>query len=45
MQKEWKVARTVAHLWVNGNFSGLSFPLRYLTPEILKELNLPGLPK
>lgn len=45
MQKEWKVARTLAHLWLDGNYSGLSFPLKVLTPEILAELNLPALPK
>lgn len=45
MTKEWKVARTMAHLWINGNFSGLSFKVEYLTSEILKDLNLPPLPK
>ncbi len=45
MQKTWKIARTQAHLWIDGNYSGLSFPIDKLTPEILRELNLPPLPR
>lgn len=46
-KKEWKVARTMAHLWISGNYSGISISLRHhnLTPAVLKELNLPPLPK
>jgi len=47
MTKEWKVARTQAHLHINGNYSGISVSLKTCTPteETLMALNLPPLPK
>lgn len=47
MAKEWKVARTQAHLHIDGNYSGISVLLTKCRPtdETLKTLNLPPLPK
>jgi len=47
MTKEWKVARTQAHLWIDGNYSGISVSLTKCRPsdETLQALNLPPLPK
>jgi len=47
MTKEWHIARTQAHLHIDGNYSGISVSLIKCRPEdeILKELNLPPLPK
>jgi hypothetical protein len=47
MTKEWKVARTMAHLTLNGNFTGISVSLIKCRPsdETLEALNLPPLPK
>lgn len=48
---EWKIARTMAHLHMDGNFTGISLPFKAKHPEIaewrakvLAELNLPPLP-
>ncbi len=47
MTKEWKIARTQAHLHINGNYSGITVSLTKCRPsdETLKELNLPPLPE
>jgi len=47
MTKEWQIARTQAHLHINGNYSGISVSLTKCRPseETLKELNLPPLPE
>lgn len=46
MTKKWEIARTMAHLHVDGNYSGISVSLKNPpAEEILKELNLPPLPK
>lgn len=47
MTFEWITARTQAHLYADGNYTGISVSLRKCTPspEILKALNLPPLPK
>lgn len=47
MTKVWRIARTQAHLWIDGNYSGISVSLIKCRPsdETLKELNLPPLPK
>ncbi|MFZ5692436.1 MAG: hypothetical protein ACOY5F_14400 [Pseudomonadota bacterium] len=47
MIKEWKVARTQAHLHVNGNYSGITVSLAKCRPsdELIAEMNLPPLPK
>lgn len=46
MVKEWKIARTQAHLYIDGNYSGISVSLTKCRPtdETLKALNLPPLP-
>jgi len=47
MNKEWIVARTQAHLHVDGNYSGISVSLTKCRPsdELIKEMNLPPLPR
>lgn len=49
---EWKVARTMAHLHMDGNYTGISLPIKDKHPEVtewrakvLAELKLPELPK
>jgi hypothetical protein len=44
---EWKAARTMAHLHINGLYSGISVSLVKCVPDeaTLKLLNLPPLPK
>lgn len=46
MKFEWVIARTQAHLYADGVYSGISVSLRKCTPspEILKAMNLPPLP-
>jgi len=46
MTKEWIVARTMAHLHVNGVYSGISISLKKCRPsdELIKEMNLPPIP-
>jgi hypothetical protein len=42
----WEIARTMAHLHCNGNFSGFSVSLKNPpAPEVLAAMNLPPLPK
>lgn len=49
--KEWKIARTMAHLWIDGRYSGISVSIKNLTqldtptPEMLEGMNLPPLPR
>jgi hypothetical protein len=47
MTKEWKIARTQAHLHIDGNYCGISVSLTKCRPEeaTLEALNLPPLPK
>jgi len=47
MTKEWIVARTQAHLHVDGNYSGISVSLTKCRPsdELIASMNLPPLPK
>lgn len=46
MTKKWEVARTMAHLHLDGRYSGISVSLKAPpSDEVLKELNLPALPK
>lgn len=47
MTKEWKIARTQAHLHIDGNYCGISVSLIKCRPEeaTLEALNLPPLPK
>lgn len=47
MKTEWKIARTMAHLWINDNYSGISVSLanHNLTPAVLSYLRLPPLPR
>jgi hypothetical protein len=47
MTIEWKIARTMAHLWINHHYSGISVSLVKCVPteETLKMLNMPSLPK
>jgi len=47
MTKEWQIARTQAHLHIDGNYAGITVSLTKCRPseETLKELNLPPLPK
>jgi hypothetical protein len=47
MTKEWQIARTQAHLHINGNYAGITVSLTKCRPsdETLRELNLPPLPK
>lgn len=45
--KAWIVARTQAHLHVNGNYSGISVSLTKCRPDdaLIASMNLPPLPK
>ncbi|MHB0785593.1 hypothetical protein [Bradyrhizobium sp. 5.13L] len=45
--KAWIVARTQAHLHVNGNYSGISVSLTKCRPDdaLIAAMNLPPLPK
>lgn len=47
MTKEWKIARTQAHLHVNGNYAGITVSLTKCRPadELIAEMGLPPLPK
>jgi hypothetical protein len=47
MTKEWKIARTQAHLHIDGNYSGISVSLTKCRPsdELIAHMNLPPLPK
>lgn len=46
---EWMIARTHAHLWINGTYCGISVALEEKkcrpTDETMALLNLPPLPK
>lgn len=44
---EWQVARTQAHLHLDGNYTGFSVSLRKCRPadETIAKMNLPPLPK
>lgn len=44
---EWRVARTMAHLWIDGRYTGISINIKgkhAIRPEVLEILNLPALP-
>lgn len=47
MTKEWKKARTQAHLWIDGSYSGITVSLTKCRPTdaVLVALGLPPLPR